>query len=97
MTNNVRSLLGTAAALALVAAPAFADDRADWPSSLTVGTASQGGVYFVYGNGLASFLSEELGISASGEVTGGPVQNVTLVQMGEHDIGLVTMGPMFEA
>ncbi|MGD7552081.1 TAXI family TRAP transporter solute-binding subunit, partial [Ralstonia pseudosolanacearum] len=35
--------------------------------------------------------------NASGEVTGGPVQNVTLVQMGDHDIGLVTMGPAFEA
>jgi uncharacterized protein len=68
-----------------------------WPSELTVGTASQGGVYFVYGNGLASFMGEELGINSTGEVTGGPVQNVTLLQMQEHDIGLVTMGPMYEA
>ncbi|MGY6571086.1 MAG: TAXI family TRAP transporter solute-binding subunit, partial [Salinarimonas sp.] len=72
-------------------------DRADWPRDLTVGTASQGGVYFVYGGGMASFLTEELGINVSAEVTGGPVQNVTLVQTGEHDIGLVTMGPAFEA
>jgi uncharacterized protein len=86
-----------AAAALLAAGAATAQDRDGWPSSLTVGTASQGGVYFVYGNGLAAYLSEELGISASGEVTGGPVQNVTLVQMGEHDIGLVTMGPMYEA
>ncbi|MGY6411812.1 MAG: TAXI family TRAP transporter solute-binding subunit [Alkalilacustris sp.] len=97
MTHKTHRLLACAAALALVAGPALADDRSDWPSSLTVGTASQGGVFFVYGNGLAAFISEELGISASGEVTGGPVQNVTLVQMGEHDIGLTTMGPMFEA
>ena len=97
MTKQTRSLLASAAVLAMAAAPALADDRDGWPSSLTVGTASQGGVYFVYGNGMAAFLSEELGISASGEVTGGPVQNVTLVQMGEHDIGLVTLGPMFEA
>ena len=90
--------LAALAATAIVAATAVAaQDRTGWPSSLTVGTASQGGVYFVYGNGLAAFISEELGISSSGEVTGGPVQNVTLVQMGEHDIGLVTMGPMFEA
>ncbi|MCC5963882.1 MAG: TAXI family TRAP transporter solute-binding subunit [Rhodobacteraceae bacterium] len=86
-----------AAAAVMAASVASADDRSDWPSGLTVGTASQGGVYFVYGNGLASFISEELGISSSGEVTGGPVQNVTLTQMQEHDIGLVTMGPMFEA
>ncbi len=86
-----------AAASVMSMSMAQAQDRDGWPSDLTVGTASQGGVYFVYGNGLASFISEELGISASGEVTGGPVQNVTLLQMQEHDIGLVTMGPMFEA
>jgi len=86
-----------AAATLIAAGAATAQDRTGWPSSITVGTASQGGVYFVYGNGLAAFISEELGVGASGEVTGGPVQNVTLVQMGEHDLGLVTMGPMYEA
>lgn len=86
-----------AAALALSVSVAHAQDRDGWPSSLTVGTASQGGPYFIYGNGLASFISEELGITASGEVTGGPVQNVTLTQVGDMDIGLVTMGPAFEA
>lgn len=85
------------AASVITTAPAFAQDRDGWPSDLTIGTASQGGVYFVYGNGMASFLAGELGINASGEVTGGPVQNVTLVQTGDHDIGLVTMGPMYEA
>ncbi len=86
----------TAAALFAVTA-ASAQDRTGWPSSLTIGTASQGGVYFVYGNGLASFISEALGIPASGEVTGGPVQNATLVQLGDMDIGLLTMGPAYEA
>lgn len=75
----------------------LAQDRTGWPSSLSIGTASQGGVYFVYGNGLAAFITERLGIAASGEVTGGPVQNATLTQMGDMDIGLVTMGPAFEA
>jgi TRAP transporter TAXI family solute receptor len=87
---------GLAAAGLLVSGAALAD-RDDWPRDLTVGTASQGGVYFVYGGGMASFLTEELGVNVSGEVTGGPVQNVTLVQTGEHDIGLVTLGPAFEA
>jgi TRAP transporter TAXI family solute receptor len=87
---------GLAAAGLLVSGAALAD-RDDWPRDLTVGTASQGGVYFVYGGGMASFLTEELGVNVSAEVTGGPVQNVTLVQTGEHDIGLVTLGPAFEA
>lgn len=96
MNSSLRIMAASAVALSLVASSALAD-RSQWPSSITVGTASQGGVYFVYGNGLASFISEELGINASGEVTGGPVQNVTLLQMQEHDLGLVTLGPMYEA
>ncbi|MCC5988282.1 MAG: TAXI family TRAP transporter solute-binding subunit [Pararhodobacter sp.] len=94
---RMTKLTALATSALIIAAPALAEDRDGWPSSLTVGTASQGGVYFVYGNGMASFLAEELNLGASGEVTGGPVQNVTLVQMGEHDIGLVTLGPMYEA
>ncbi len=99
MTTLARlaSAAALAASLALSATTAPAQDRADWPSDITIGTASQGGVYFVYGNGLAAFLSEELGINAAGEVTGGPVQNVTLVQNRDHQIGLVTLGPMYEA
>mgnify|MGYP005848816535 CR=1 FL=1 len=91
-----RAIAGALAGIAMAGAAA-ADDRADWPRDFTIGTASQGGVYFVYGNGLAAFLGEELGLNASGEVTGGPVQNVTLVQMGDHEMGLVTMGPMYDA
>ena len=92
-----RWMIAAATGLALTATGALAEDRSDWPRSMTIGTASVGGVYFVYGNGLASFIGESLGVNTSGEITGGPAQNVTLVQMKEHDIGLVTMGPMYEA
>jgi uncharacterized protein len=85
------------AAALVFAGPTFAQDREGWPSSLTIGTASQGGTYFIYGTGLASLISSELGINASGEVTGGPVQNATLVETGDHQVGLVTMGPAYEA
>jgi TRAP transporter TAXI family solute receptor len=91
------TLIAAAAALAVASAPAAAQDKTGWPGDLTIGTASQGGTYFVYGNGLASFISESLGIGASGEVTGGPVQNVTLVETGDHLMGLVTMGPAYDA
>lgn len=83
-----------AAALSL---PAVAQDKTGWPKEFTIGTASQGGTYFVYGNGFASYISEALGVNATGEVTGGPVQNVTLVQTGDHLMGLVTMGPAYDA
>jgi hypothetical protein len=79
------------------ASVAVAQDRSDWPNSMTIGTASQGGTYFTFGNGLASFIAEELGVAATGEVTGGPVQNVTLVETGDHLMGLVTMGPAYDA
>ena len=85
------------AVAALMAIPAAAQDRAGWPRALTIGTASQGGTYFVYGNGFASYITEALGLGATGEVTGGPVQNVTLVETGDHLMGLVTMGPAFDA
>lgn len=98
MNRFVKTITALAAGAALITAGAsIAQDRTGWPRDLTIGTASQGGVYFVYGNGLAGFIGESLGINASGEVTGGPVQNATLVQMKEHAIGLVTMGPMYEA
>ncbi len=86
----------TAAAVMTVAATASAD-RSDWPRSITVGTASQGGTYFIYGSGWADMVAEELDIRAGGEVTGGPVQNATLVETGDHQFGMVTMGPAYAA
>src|SRR5271166_4755462 len=35
----------------------------DWPKSLTLGTASPGGVYYPYGEALAQILTEKLGIA----------------------------------
>ena len=94
---RIHKYAALAAAGILLATPAMAQDRSDWPASLTIGTASQGGTYFIYGTGLAGLIAESLGINASGEVTGGPVQNATLVQTGDHQVGLVTMGPAYEA
>lgn len=88
----------TAAVVAgVMATAAVAQDKTGWPGEMTIGTASQGGTYFVYGNGFAGYISEALGLNATGEVTGGPVQNVTLVQTGDHLMGLVTMGPAYDA
>ncbi len=84
-------------ALSLGAGMAMADDRSDWPDSFSVGTASQGGTYFVYGAGWANMVSEALGVPGGTEVTGGPVQNAALVQTGDLDMAMVTMGPAFDA
>lgn len=93
----MRTIAAAAASLAMLAGAATAQDKTGWPNELTIGTASQGGTYFVYGNGFASYIAEALGVNATGEVTGGPVQNVTLVETGDHLMGLVTMGPAYDA
>ncbi|MEL6584582.1 MAG: TAXI family TRAP transporter solute-binding subunit [Pseudomonadota bacterium] len=92
------SHIATASAvLALSAGAAFAQDRTDWPSSFTVGTASQGGTYFAYGSGWANLVADELGLSGGGEVTGGPMQNMALVHTGQAAFGMTTMGPAAES
>lgn len=89
--------IATFVAGVIAASSATAQDRSDWPSSLSISTGSQGGAYFVWGSGLASLIGERLGVSASVEVTGGPVQNVALVETGETLLGFTTMGPGQEA
>lgn len=87
-----------AASTILAGAAAAQDvDKSDWPSSFTVGTASQGGTYFAYGSGWANLVAEELGLTGGGEVTGGPMQNMALVHTGEAAFGMTTMGPAAES
>lgn len=94
----MKKLSMAVAVAALVAAPsAMAQDRTGWPSSFTVGTASQGGTYFAYGSGWANLVAEELGVSGGGEVTGGPMQNMALVHTGQAAFGMTTLGPARES
>ena len=100
----MRTTATLAAIVALTTTTAFAQnekyadlDRTGWPDSFTVGTASQGGTFFVYGSGWANLVGEELGISGGGEVTGGPMQNMALVHTGDAAFGMTTMGPARES
>lgn len=95
LRNALATVVAGAAATAL-AAPVMAQERDDWPESVTVGTASQGGTYFVYGAGWAGLVQEMTGVNASSEVTGGPVQNMALVHQGDLDFAMTTMGPAFD-
>src|SRR5215831_10831116 len=63
-----------------------------WPKSLTLATASPGGVYYIYGDALAKILTEELGIAVNPLPTQGPVHNVKLVESGGAQLGMITMG-----
>ena len=93
----MRLVVSTAICVCIGAAAAVAEDRAGWPDSFTVGTASQGGTYFAYGSGWANLVADELGISGGGEVTGGPMQNMALVHTGDAAFGMTTMGPAAES
>ena len=97
VTKSLLQAMSTFIAIGLSSTLAMSQDRSDWPTSFSVGTASQGGTYFVYGSGWTNLVSEALGIPGGAEVTAGPVQNASLVQTGDLDFGMVTMGPAFDA
>lgn len=67
------------------------------PSSMTIGAASIGGVYYVYGGGWSQVIERVTGIPTGVEVTGGPNHNMQLVHMGDLELGMTTMGPAYEA
>jgi len=64
----------------------------NWPKSLTLATASPGGIYFVYGDALAQILTEKLGIPVNPLPTQGTVHNVKLLDSGGAQLGMTTMG-----
>jgi len=96
MIHTAKFLVSVALVGCLVST-ATAQDKEGWPNTLTIGTGSQGGAYFAYGSGFATIIGQELDLNASVEITGGPGQNVTLVETGDHNMGFVTMGPAYDA
>jgi uncharacterized protein len=89
---RLMSFVFVACLLAIGASTSIRAAGPDWPKSLTLGTASPGGVYFVYGEELAKILTEKLGIHVNPFPTQGPVHNVKLIESGGAQIGLITMG-----
>lgn len=83
---------GAAAASAL-ASPVLAQTR----QRLTVATGGTGGVFFPYGGGIARILSEKMpNTQATGQVTGGSVDNVKLIHNGDADIGFSTLDSAYD-
>ena len=58
----------------------------DWPDAITIATASPGGTYYVYGEGLAKILTRALGIRVSMRPTEGPAENIKLIEAGEAQV-----------
>lgn len=76
--------------------PAEGERSADYPTTVVIGTASQGGLYYIYGGGLGEMINRELGVTSNVEVSGGPVHNMQLVNVEDYDIGFATLGPAYE-
>jgi uncharacterized protein len=93
----VKAILAGAAVVALLATPAAAQDRSKWPQSMTLGTASPGGTFAIYGQGFAQIISDIVKVPTSTQQTQGPNQNLVLVQTKRADLGMTTMGPAYEA
>lgn len=97
MTAWRACVLAVLLVLVLSGTSAQAQPRPGWPRSVTIGSASIGGVYFVVAGGYARVIGEKMGLAATNRVTGGPVQNVQLTATKEIELGMTTMGPAYEA
>jgi len=69
----------------------------NWPDQLAIGTASPGGTYYVYGEGLARLLTRALALPVMRLPTEGPAQNIELLESGEAKLGFVTTGIALQA
>jgi len=91
------ALAATFLAVASPAAFAQAKPNPNWSKTLTLGTASVGGAFFVYGQVWASLVNEKLGTTISTQQTQGPNQNIILTDSRQIDFGMTTMGIALQA
>jgi uncharacterized protein len=68
-----------------------------WPDHLSIGTASPGGTYYVYGEGAARILTRSLDLPVVRLATEGPAENIELMERGEARLGFVTIGIALQA
>ncbi len=58
------------------------------PKFLTIGTGTTGGVYYPVGMAMANIISGKVGIPTTAQVTGGAIENNTLVNTKVVDMGI---------
>lgn len=74
------------------------DASAGDASTLVIGTGGKGGVFYPYGQGLASILGANMnGVSTNFVETGGSVDNMKGIQNGELQIGFSTVDSAYDA
>lgn len=84
------------AAVLLCPAPSRSGEP-NWPDQLLIGTASPGGTYYVYGEGLAKILTRTLDLPVVRLPTEGPAQNIEMLEASEAKLGFVTIGIALQA
>jgi hypothetical protein len=89
-TQHIFGLVALFATLASASCAQAAN--AEWPKSLTMATASPGGVYIIYGDALAKILTDKVGVTVNPLPTQGPVHNIKLIETGGAQLGFTTMG-----
>ena len=67
------------------------------PKGISVSSAPLGGTFHVYATAWANIIGKKMGISTNVEATAGPIPNIQLVDRGDSEVGLVSMGPAYEA
>jgi len=95
ITALSRIAVGLIAALGWITASTAGEP--DWPDHLTIGTASPGGTYYVYGEGVAKILTRALDLPVNRLATEGPVQNIALLEAGDIQLAFVTTGVALQA
>jgi uncharacterized protein len=65
--------------------------------SLNIVTGGTGGVYIVYGAGLADLLTKQLKVNASAEATAASVANMQLIRDGKADLAFTLSDTAFDA
>lgn len=98
LTRMLQLAVAALAALSLAGnAAAQAKPNPAWPKTLTLGTASVGGTFFVYGQVWASLVNEKIGTNISTQQTQGPNQNIILTDSKQVEFGMTTMGVALQA
>ena len=87
------SLLGTSALMSPFVTPAEAVTR-----YLVIGTGGTGGVWYPLGGAMANILTKTVpGMQVTAEVTGGSVDNITLIRTGKAELGFSMVDAAWDA
>jgi uncharacterized protein len=95
MTAMLQARCALIATLVVVGMAACEDAPAAEP--LVIATASPGGPYLTYGQGLARILSRELRQEVAAQSTQGPAQNILLLERKQATVAFITMGVGLQA